>query len=390
MHCLCIDGDMVPRPLGPALHAEKPNELIHFDWLSMPMAKSGQKQLLVVKDDMSGFVLLFAAKSADAAATAQCLMSWFSMFGCVATWVTWKTLSTDVETFNEVIEKVRKLMEVVNRLVLHAVKALLREMKLKADEWPHVLPHVQGALNHQAVGRLGGIAPVTAFTGLPAKTPLAGFVHPTSKAVNVTDWLGAGRQKHVMDIQAADNNVAVRSDKLRQQACGRRDRKSQVKFAGFSVGEFVLVGSVVNRPTKLALHWREPCQVTRVITDHVMETQQLVPPYEVTVHHACRLKMCHEVGREVTEDLEAQIAFGDGGFDVERLDDSSSSSPSHFTKFAGRYQVFVKWLGLDDEESSWEPASNLLDDIPVVFRKWAAANKQDPAVAALIKTLDFP
>ncbi|RLO02698.1 hypothetical protein DYB28_013052, partial [Aphanomyces astaci] len=202
----------------------------------------------------------------------------------------------------------------------------------------------------------------------------------------VADWLGAARQKHVTDLQLAleemHRNVAVRSDKLRQQARGRRDRKSQVKFAGFSVGDFVLVGSVVNRPTKLALHWRGPCQVTRVITDHVMETQQLVPPYEVTVHHACRLKMYHEGGREVTEDLEAQIAFGDGGFHVERLDEARCVD--------GQHQVLVKWLGLDDEESSWEPAANLLDDIPVVFRKWAAANKEDPAMAALIKTLDFP
>ncbi|RLN87899.1 hypothetical protein DYB28_012169, partial [Aphanomyces astaci] len=168
------------------------------------------------------------------------------------------------------------------------------------------------------------------------------FVHPTSKEVYVADWLGAARQKHVTDLQLAleemHRHVAVRSDKLRQQARGRRDRKSQVKFAGFSVGDFVLVGSVVNRPTKLALHWRGPCQVTRVITDHVMETQQLVPPYEITVHHACRLKMYHEGGREVTEDLEAQIAFGDGGFHVERLDEARCVD--------GQHQVLVKWLGL--------------------------------------------
>ncbi|ETV67884.1 hypothetical protein H257_16009 [Aphanomyces astaci] len=107
-----------------------------------------------------------------------------------------------------------------------------------------------------------------------------------------------------------------------------------------------------------------------------METQQLVPPYEVTVHHACRLKI------EVTEDLEVLIAFGDGGFHVERLDEARCVD--------GQHQVLVKWLSLDDGESSWEPAANLLDDIPVVFRKWAAANKEDPAVAALIKTLDFP
>ncbi|ETV67425.1 hypothetical protein H257_16401 [Aphanomyces astaci] len=349
---MCIDGDMVSHPLGSALHAEKPNELIHFDWLSIPRAKSGQNQVLV--DDMRGFVQLFAAEYADATATAQCLMMW-----------------------NEVIDQVganhhittayspwaNGTVEVVNRLVLRAVKALLSEMKLNADEWPHALPLVQGALNHQPADRLGGIVPVKAFTGLPAKTPLAGFVHPTSKEVYVADWLGAALLKHMTDLQVAleemHRNVAVRSDKLRQQARGRRDRKSQVKFADFSVGDFVLIGSVVNRPTKLALHWRGPCQVTRVITDHVMETHQLVPPYEVTVHHACRLKMYHEGGIEVTEDLEAQIAFGDGGFHVERLDEARCVD--------GQHQGLVKWLGLDEEESSWEPAANLLDDIPSYF-----------------------
>jgi len=399
LHCMCVDGEMVPRPLGSALHAEKPNELIHFDWLSMPKSKSGLKHVLVVKDDMSGFVQLYATESADATTTAQNLMSWFTTFGCVDTWV-----SDGGSHFkNEVVEKVRKMVgahhhittayspwangtvEVVNRLVLRAVKALLSEWKLNADEWPHVLPLVQGALNHQPADRLGGIAPVTAFTGLPAKTPMTGFVHPTTKDVHAVEWLDDERQKHVAELhvalEAMHRDVVVRSGKLRRQARGRRDKKKGVHLAGFSVGDFVLVGSVVQRPTKLALRWRGPCQVTRVITDHVMETQQLVPPFEVTTHHACRLKMYHEGGRELTEDLEAQIAFGDGGFHVERLGGARCEN--------GQHQVLVKWLGLEEEESSWEPAINLLEDIPVVFRKWIEENKEDSDVAVLMKSLDL-
>ncbi|ETV71873.1 hypothetical protein H257_13006 [Aphanomyces astaci] len=195
------------------------------------------------------------------------------------------------------------------------------------------------------------------------------------------DWLGATRHKHVTDVQVAleeiHHNVAVRGDNLRQQVRGRCDRKYEVKFTGFSVSDFVLVGTVVKRPTKMALDWRRPCQVTRVITGHMM-----VPPYEIKVHHACRLKMYQEDGREVTDDLQAQIAFVDGGFHVECLDEARCMH--------GQHQVLVKRLGLDDEESSWEPPANLLDDILVVFRKWTAANKEDPAVAALIKTLEFP
>ena len=81
MNTSCPKGEMFPRPLGSALHADKPNELIHFDWLSMPKSKSGPKHVLVVKDDMSGFIQLYATESADAAASAQSLMAWLRHLG---------------------------------------------------------------------------------------------------------------------------------------------------------------------------------------------------------------------------------------------------------------------------------------------------------------------
>jgi hypothetical protein len=34
--CRCIDGEMVPHPIGEVLHAVEPNVLIHCDILSMP------------------------------------------------------------------------------------------------------------------------------------------------------------------------------------------------------------------------------------------------------------------------------------------------------------------------------------------------------------------
>ncbi|KAF0730987.1 hypothetical protein Ae201684_011539 [Aphanomyces euteiches] len=177
-------------------------------------------------------------------------------------------------------------------------------------------------------------------------------------------------------------DVVAKSDKLRKQARKRRDEKASVKLTNFSVGDFVLVGSVVKQPTKLSLVWRGPEQVTRVVTDYVMETQQLVPPYGVSLHHVCRMKMYAEAGREVTEDLLEHIAFGDGGFHVERLDGVRVQD--------GHYEVLVKWLGLEDEESSWEPAQNLLDDIPVVFVKWCESHRHDEAVSDMMNSLGLP
>ncbi|KAH9120335.1 hypothetical protein AeMF1_007463 [Aphanomyces euteiches] len=243
LNCMQVDGDVVPRPLGSALHTEKPNELIHFDWLSMPMSTSGLKHVLVIKNDMSGFVHLFPAESADTTSTATALMGWFTLYGCVETWVA----DGGSHFKNEVVEKIRKMVgayhhittayspwangtvEVVNRLILRAVRALLSEMKVKTNEWPHVLLLVQGALNHQPSPRLGGVAPVTAFTGLPAKTPLSGFVHPTTKVVYVIDWLDDVRQRHMAELAVALNelhrDVVAKSDKLRKQARKRRDEK---------------------------------------------------------------------------------------------------------------------------------------------------------------------
>ncbi|KAF0699577.1 Aste57867_9865 [Aphanomyces stellatus] len=240
---------------------------------------------------------------------AEALMAWFILYGCVDTWVT----DGGSHFKNEVIEKIRKMVgahhhittayspwangtaEFVDRLVLRAVKALLSEMRLKVNEWHLVLPLVQCVLIHQPADRLGGVAPVTAFTGLPAKTPMSGFVHPTTKEVHCVDFLDDVHREHMDALAAALNDlhrdVAARSDKLRQQARGRRDKKAHVKFANFAVGDYVLVGSVVQRSNKLALQWRGPKQVVRVVTDHVMETQQLVPTYGVSTHHAYRLKM---------------------------------------------------------------------------------------------------
>ena len=40
----------------------------------------------------------------------------------------------------------------------------------------------------------------------------------------------------------------------------------------------------------------------------------VVQPYDLFLHHACRLKMYCEGGRDVTEDHANHIAFGNEGF----------------------------------------------------------------------------
>jgi Integrase zinc binding domain len=89
LHCVAtIPGDKVPRPLGTQLHASKPNENLHFDFLYIGLSRDGKYQyLLLLKDDLSGYLWLLPFRTADAAATVDALMRWFAMFGVVLIWI---------------------------------------------------------------------------------------------------------------------------------------------------------------------------------------------------------------------------------------------------------------------------------------------------------------
>lgn len=59
IHCLSTrTGEIIPRPLGHALHAVEPNKMLHFDFCYMSPGKDDFTYVLVLKDDFSGYVWL--------------------------------------------------------------------------------------------------------------------------------------------------------------------------------------------------------------------------------------------------------------------------------------------------------------------------------------------
>jgi hypothetical protein len=89
LHCVAtIPGDKVPRALGTQLHATKPNEILHFDFLYIGLSNDGKYQyLLLLKDYLSGYLWLVACRTADSAATVDKLMRRFAVFGVVLLWI---------------------------------------------------------------------------------------------------------------------------------------------------------------------------------------------------------------------------------------------------------------------------------------------------------------
>jgi hypothetical protein len=85
-YCLSsAPGETIPRPLGEALHATKPNEVIHFDYLYMGPSTDDAKYVLIVKDDYSSYVWQKQCKKVDADNTVSVLIEWFASFGVADT-----------------------------------------------------------------------------------------------------------------------------------------------------------------------------------------------------------------------------------------------------------------------------------------------------------------
>jgi hypothetical protein len=66
-----------------------------MNYLYMGPSTAGYKYLLLLKDDLSSYVWLVPAESADAKTTVKALVAWFAAFGISKIWV------SDRGTFQE-------------------------------------------------------------------------------------------------------------------------------------------------------------------------------------------------------------------------------------------------------------------------------------------------
>jgi Integrase core domain len=109
LHCVAtIPGDKVPRPLGTQLHETKPNEILHFYFLYIGLSRDGKYQyLLLLKDDLSGYLWLVPCRTADAAATVDALMRWFAVFDVVLLWIS----DRGSHFKNELVQRVQKKLK---------------------------------------------------------------------------------------------------------------------------------------------------------------------------------------------------------------------------------------------------------------------------------------
>ena len=376
IHCLSTTrGVRVPRPFGPAVHGTRPNELIQFDYLEIGPSAIGSKYLLLVRDDFSSYSWLFPFHEATAENAAEAILEWSAAFNTPSMLMSDGGSHFQNETLRIIAQKLRAKHHItlpytpwsngaIERLckeVLRVFRALTSELRLEFQEWPDLVQVVQSVLNNSPSPQRRDIAPVTVFTGLPAKTPVTTFLRSsTQKIMSVQQAqhesaLNLGKTKQLLDElhPVVANTLAANRARARKSA-------ERGELPRFAKGDFVLVAREdFFHGEKLALRWRGPRRIVQDKNDFVYTVEDLRNGTTADVH-ACRLKFyCDSSLNKIA--ILPHVLSSETGMPVARLMGLEDTENG--------IMVHVRWRGLPNTEDTLEPLQQVYDDVPQMLMR---------------------
>lgn len=375
-HCIAsAPGETTPRPLGEALHATKPNEVIHFDYLYMGPSVDDAKYVLIVKDDYSNYVWLKQCKNADADSTAAVLIEWFAAFGVAQQWVSdqgshfknqvmtdiQKQLGTNHHFTTAYSPWANGTVEAVCKQTIRAARAMLSEMHLAPQEWPCVLPAIQAVLNNSPSSHRAGQTPLTAFTGHARDTPLSLTVlHPvTNQSLSfIKAQQLAESTKFALQVEQLHKEVTDKVSRQRRKQMEAHNANTHLVQPNFSPGDYVLRAEPKKVQHKLTLIWKGPYQVDKVFDNNTLRLSSLINGAQF-ITHVTRTRLYQDALLQTAEDLQAAAYFNNTvEFVVEKF------GPLSIEKTTGELCVLTSWKGFDEAENTVEPIYDKWIDVP--------------------------
>lgn len=388
LHCIVSRaGEIVPRPLAHALHGEKPNDVIHIDFLYMRISTEGKKYVLIVRDDLSSYTWLFPTDSATSEAAAEALTTWIASFGSMNWLVSDQGSHFKNQLVRELIEEFHSRhpfttayspwangsVERVCREVLRACRALCSEWKLAPRDWPAVVESVQSIRNHAPLKRLGARSkdspgvyrcPLEVFTGQAPRRPLlrALPIHKYKDA-HLDNELLARQLVEVKKIQECGHQmhkeVHARADSSRTRHVELHNRRTNIQPPNFTVGDFVLVRRAAPTGHKLSFKWIGPRRVSSVKSEPVFEVEDLLKR-KMEVVHARRLLLYRADmdGKEVNPQLVQAAEHTETSYQDAR-------ALRGIRRAEELIEICVEWEGLPDVvDLTWEPLKTAQEDLP--------------------------
>jgi transposase InsO family protein len=378
-------GKIVQRPHSELWHATKVNEGIHFDFLFLGDGYNGRmKYVLALKDDLSHFCELIACEEPTAEVTVTALVDWAKRFGMPEVWISDQGTHFKNEVLKAVAAKMRVdhkftityspwrngTIERLNRDLLQVLRALLKEYHLDEREWEYLLPVVQANLNHSPVASLRGLSPTEVFTSRAPKGPLDFIIKDVHTG-----------KKHSGDLTTDEVVNALATVRKHMELIHKeiRDEREKKMWRGVAsgnnlnnfevqLGDYVLWSRVDDRKyPKLAVTWLGPYVVTEVRQCSCM-IKHLLTNVSREAHNS-RLKLYAESSFEISETMRELISEQGLYITIQEIKEI------RYNQTYDGWEVYVRWTGLEEIESTWEKLQDIYHDAPVVAQKFVASIK---------------
>ena len=395
LHCVrCRGGHVIPRPLGHQVRAQHVNHWVSADFLyvSAPgVTPCGSQYIHVIVDQFSKFVQLTCHPAATSDAAAQALLQWAANFG------TCRRLLTDggAHYTAQLIAALcglygmdqhictaynphsNGLVERTNKTVLFHLRSICSEARLTVEHWPRVIHLIQGLINSAPCRALGGLAPITVHTGLPADNPVQAIFLPDDRDFLDTTALRPSITAHATALHEFLQDVHTRVAAVPPRPSPTRPGELAINF---TVGDFVLVSAhhgVTSRRDKSQVPWLGPYRITDTVSERVFVVQDLELGTEQRVH-AQHLKFYSDSSLTVTPQVLKFAAHAGLGHVVTDI----------VAHTLDPLQVQVQWLGYSPDEATWEPLSTILATNPRDVRRYCNSLRDRASREALQLSID--
>ena len=164
-----------------------------------PKSEVLYKYVLILKDDLSGFVEWIPSTSPDHFTAADTLMEWYKVFGVL------RTLVSDQGSYfvDKTLKELNWIVEIFCHQLRSPMRFLLYDLKMQAQYWPSLFPVLQSIWNNSKSSQRGGYAPITIMTGPHVATCVQAVSHSSSYSTKTTEATVGELTTHCKNLQNA-------------------------------------------------------------------------------------------------------------------------------------------------------------------------------------------
>lgn len=361
------------QPWGAHAHPMERNHVVHFDYVSIAPANSGDRYLLVLKDGFSHFCELIVTGEPCAAVVAEALLKWSARFGMPK-----KFFSDQGSHFrNSVMKELCRIagiehdfstvycawsngvVERINRDLRALLRILIMEFKIEEGDWPNLIPLVQSGLNHAPVASLGGHSPSHVFTALPMSDAFTAVFDSETEQFSSTAITAAELSEYLVTLMGRLERITT--DVIEAKGKDRaRNRRDIMELSKYELGDYVLYSQVDRKAhlPKLQCTWIGPLKIVDTKSDHVYVLEHLVTMKRFDAH-VSRMDFYSDDKLNVTSDLKDYVSS-----QTDLVIEQIVSLTWNLEK--KRYDFKVKWSGLADVENSFEPFIEFFKQVPIL------------------------